>query len=384
MSQLTVIEAVRRFLPAYLSRKPALSTQQRRAIWAMQACRSGQLGGHVHRCAQPQCQSQPPRYTYHSCNHKACPLCGRGTTQQWVQRQEEKRIEAPHFMVTFTVPEELRILFFGDGAKQAFDMLFAAASHALSTALERNKQMQVTKSGFTMVLHTWNQQLMFHPHVHCIIPGAGLDAEGRYKQVKNAQFLVAAAALKAAYRARFRELMGEVGWQSDPAVWRKAWAVNVQAFGSGENAIKYLGAYVGRSVIGDRRIVAITETHITFKWKDRSRGGAERVSTIEGIEFIKRYLRHVLPKGLHSVRYHGFHHPTAKKTLHKMQLYSGQSPVPATKNREPSTKNNLPKCPCCQQPMERIASIPPERSRFEQMLSALMRVRGPPSKAATA
>ncbi len=93
-----------------------------------------------------------------------------------------------------------------------------------------------------------------------------------------------------------------------------------------------------------------------------------------------------LPKGLHSVRYCGFHHPTAKKTLHKMQLYSGQPTATAatTKNKEPSTKNNPPTCPCCNAPMERIGSIPPERSRFEQMLSALMRVRGPPSKAATA
>ncbi len=164
---------------------------------------------------------------------------------------------------------------------------------------------------------------------------------------------------------------------------RAIWAVNVQAFGSGDNAIKYLGAYVGRSVIGDRRIVAITETHVTFKWKDRSRGGAERVSTIEGIEFIKRYLRHVLPKGLHSVRYCGFHHPTAKKTLHKMQLYSGQPTATAatTKNKEPSTKNNLSKCPCCQQPMERIAILLPVRKLKEAAILQLIQARAPPGTA---
>ena len=215
-----------------------------------------------------------------------------------------------------------------------------------------------------------------------------MDAEGRYKQVKNAQFLVASAALKAAYRARFRELMEEARWQSDPAVWRKAWAVNVQAFGDGENAIKYLGAYVGRSVIGDRRIVSITETHVTYKWKDRSQGGAERVSTIEGIEFIKRYLRHVLPKGLHSVRYHGFHHPTAKKTLHKMQLFSGRpvaigslEPQSSEIRNQESKIQNRQLCPCCQQPMERIGTLLPEWKLRETAILLLIQARAPPQAA---
>ena len=156
MGKPTVIEAVRRFLPAHLSRKPPLSAQQRRAIRAMQACRTGELGGHVHGCDT--CRDVPPHYAYHSCNHKACPLCGRGATQQWVRRQEDRRIHAPHFMVTFTLPEELRELFFGKSAKEAFDMLFTASSRALSGAMERNRQLRTTQSGFTMVLHTWNQQ----------------------------------------------------------------------------------------------------------------------------------------------------------------------------------------------------------------------------------
>ena len=150
-------------------------------------------------------------------------------------------------MVAFTLPEELRGLIFGREAKRAYSMLFDAASTALSTAMERNKQLRASKSGFTMVLHTWNQQMMFHPHIHIIdsvassgsltpsglpigsltraylrrsaVPGAGLDAAGNYRQVKSAQFLVAAAVLKAAYRKRFRELMEQHGWQSDPAVW---------------------------------------------------------------------------------------------------------------------------------------------------------------------
>jgi hypothetical protein len=382
MGKPTVIEAVRRFLPVYLSGNPPLSAEQRRAIWAMQACRTGELGGHVHGCET--CRELPPHYEYHSCNHKACPLCGRGATQQWVQRQEEKRINAPHFMVTFTVPEELRPLFFGQTAKQAFGMLFDGSSHALSGAMERNRQLRATKTGFTTVLHTWNQQMLFHPHVHVIVPGAGLDAKGHYRQVKSAQFLVHVPALKAAFRRRFRELMAEAGWQCDPAVWRKDWAVNIQPFGDGASAIKYLGAYVGRSVIGDSRILSITDTHVTFRWKDRANHNAERISSIEGTEFVKRYLRHVLPQGMHSVRSYGFHHPTAKKTRVKVMLMSGkpvelstlQKAAVPEKSDKPA-RLRAPLCPCCNQPMKLIGKAAPTWIGLKHQTQ--LAARAPPS-----
>lgn len=374
MDKPTVIEAVRRFLPAYLSTQPKLSGPQRRAIRAMQACRTGELGGHVHGCDT--CSGVPPQYAYHSCNHKACPLCGRGTTRQWVQRQEEKRIKAPHFMVTFTLPEELRTLFFGKQAKQAFDMLFNASATALGGVMQRHRHLQATRSGFTMVLHTWNQQMMFHPHVHVVLPGAGLDEAGHYRQVKSAQYLVPLAALKAAFRGHFRQLMQQAAWQTDPAVWRKDWAVNIQPFGNGENAIKYLGRYVGRSVIADSRILKISGTHVTFRWKDRANHNAGRTSTIEGAEFVKRYLRHVLPRGMHSVRYHGFHHPTAKKTRLKVMLLSGKAvdlatlqPVSAQAPASPTPHRFT--CPCCGRAMVRIGSLAPAWKRRG--------ARGPPT-----
>jgi hypothetical protein len=378
MDKPTVIEAVRRFLPAYLSTKPQLSGPQRRAIWAMQACRTAELGGHVHGCDA--CSDAPPQYAYHSCNHKACPQCGRGHTQQWVQKQEQKRINAPHYMVTFTLPEELRTVFFGKEAKAAYDMMFKAAAAALSRAMERHKHLHATKSGFTMVLHTWNQQLHFHPHIHCIVPGAGLNNQGHYRQVKSAQYLVPLAALKAAFRSEFRELMQQAQWQTDPAAWRKAWTVNVQPFGDGQNAIKYLGAYVGRSVIADSRIVKITDTHVTFRWKDRANSGVQRTLSIPGVEFVKRYLRHVLPRGLHSVRYHGYHHPAAKKTLLKVMLLSSRAvdmgteqPINAQAKEatpSPPTPHSV-KCPCCGRPMVRIGRLAPAWKRHG--------ARGPPA-----
>ena len=281
-------------------------------------------------------------------------------------------------MVTFTLPEELRPLFFGEDAKQAFDMLFNASSRALNSAMERNRQLQAAKTGFTMVLHTWNQQMLFHPHVHCIVPGAGLDAAGNYRQVKSAQFLVRDTPLKAAFRRAFHLLMQQAGWECDPAVWRKAWAVNIQEFGDGASAIKYLGRYVGRSVIADSRILAITDTHVTFTWKDRANADVQRISTISGIEFVSRYLRHVLPQGMHSVRYCGFHHPTAKKTLVKVMLLSGKPVDISTLDKHRPVAKPPPhivKCPCCQRPMRVIGTLPPAWKRTKRYEEA----RAPPA-----
>jgi hypothetical protein len=186
-------------------------------------------------------------------------------------------------------------------------------------------------------------------------------------------------AIKAAFRRHFRELMKAAGWQCDPAVWTKKWVVNIQAFGDGANAIKYLAPYVSRSVITDHRSVAITDTHVTLRWKDRAHGGEERLSSIEGTEFVRRYLRHVLPAGMHSVRYSGFHHPTAKKTLNKLKLYRGTAPqAPTSTSQQPEAKpiRQVPVCPCCSKPMVLLGRVPALRKRPKATPPAP--ARGPP------
>lgn len=351
----TVIEALRVFLPGYLRTKPVLSAPQRRAIWAINACRTPALGGQVHACAD--CTQS--RFAWHSCNHKACPQCGAAATQQWVAREQAKLIGAPYFMVTFTLPNELRELFFGNQAKEAFDLFFSSASSALSDKLAEPKWLGAIHSGFTMVLHTWNQQMQFYPHVHTIVPGGGLDANGAYRQVKSPQFLLPAAVLRRAFRHHFKQQLQQRGWQVDPAVWhRKDWGVHIQPFGSGENAVKYLGAYVARSVIGDSRILRITDTHVTFSYKDRARGGITDTLTLEGAEFVRRYLRHVLPRGLRSIRYYGYCHPAARKTRLKVTVLSGKPiELGQTSEARPQPTPCRYLCPCCQKPMALRAKI---------------------------
>ena len=177
----TVLGALRQFMPEFLNASPRLSPEQRSALWAITHCRTPALGGRAFACTD----CSHVHFAWHSCNHKACPQCGRAATGRWVQRELTKLVDAPYFLVTFTLPAQLRSCFFGPFAKEAYDLFFAAVSGALSEKLATAKGLRAGVSGFTAVLHTWNQQLGFHPHIHCLVPGAGLDTLGHFVRVKQ-------------------------------------------------------------------------------------------------------------------------------------------------------------------------------------------------------
>lgn len=360
----SVTEVLRRFLPPFLQTAPALSHPQRRAIWAITHCRTEAMGGNVFKC---QCCGHA-HFAFHSCNHKACPQCGRKATQRWMEREMAKRVNAPYFLVTFTLPSELRGGFFGPFAKEAYDLFFAAVSGALSEKLATAKGLRAHVNGFTALLHTWNQRMEFHPHIHCLVPGAGLNARGQAVRVKQPDFLVHLPHLQAAFREHLRRLMDVHGWQADPAVWRKDWGVHIQAAGSGASALKYLGAYVARTAISDSRILDLTHDSVTFRWKDRSDHNRVRELTLPGIEFVQRYLRHVLPSGLRSVRYYGFCHPAAKANRMRLQFHTGMPmSFGATASAKISDADSCPRCPRCDGP-----------TRLILRLQRQFRKRGPP------
>ena len=375
-----VIDALRRFLPAHLrEHRHAMGEAQRRAAWAITHCRSAEMGGHLHACDK--CHTR--EFHFHSCNHRSCPQCGKDATALWVERELGKRVGAPYFMVTFTLPEELRPLFFTPQAKDVYQLLFSAASSALSDTLANPKWLGAKTSGFTMILHTWNQRLHFHPHIHCIVPGAGIDAKGRVVTVANANFLVPQPALRGVFRARFRDGFADLAKQHplpaiDPAVWRKDWGVHLQPFGSGENIIKYLGRYVCRTAIGDSRVLSVSDTHVSFSWKDRANGDAVRTETLEGGEFVNRYLRHVLPRGLRAVRYFGFCHPAAKTKRERIAFHTGRplliGAVPVTPVKPP----HVVACPCCGEPMKKLLRLLPAWSANTANASPGRPARAPP------
>lgn len=362
-SDATVIGALRQFLPEFLQTKPPLAQTQRRAIWAITHCRTAALGGRAYGCEK----CRRIHFAFHSCNHKACPQCGRAATARWVQRELGKLVKAPYFLVTFTLPAELRECFFGPHAKEAYDLFFAAVSSALQEKLATDNGLRAQVSGFTAVLHTWNQRLEFHPHLHCLVPGAGLDARGRVVRVKRPQFLVYLPHLQSAFRQHLRRLLDENHWQVDPTVWGRNWGVHIQPAGNGASALKYLSAYVARTAISDARMIEVNAQSVTFRWKDRSDGSRTKLMPLPGIEFVRRYLRHVLPEGLRSIRYYGFCHPTAKANRLRIRLHTG---LPVDLGAAPSVvpaASQAPTCPCCGGSMRLLLTI-----------KAPYKTRGPP------
>ena len=201
----TVLEALRRFIPELRTTAPALSPHQHRAIRAITRCRTPALGGRAFACKA----CHHVHFAYHSCNHKACPQCGALSAHRWVRRELRKLIQAPYFMVTFTLPAQLRSAFFGPHAKEAYDLFFTAASGALSEKLAADKGLRAHTHGFVAVLHTWTQRLEFHPHIHCLVPGAGLNQQGQFVKVKNPNYLLYLPHLQAAFRQRMYRLLKE-------------------------------------------------------------------------------------------------------------------------------------------------------------------------------
>ncbi|MCC5840453.1 MAG: transposase [Opitutales bacterium] len=314
------------------------------------------MGGHLHGCGK--CGEHV--FAYHSCNHRSCPQCGKAATAQWVAGQLDRRVDAPYFMVTFTLPQELRGLFHTPAAKAVYDLFFASASTALNHALGHPKSLCSVKNGFSLVLHTWNQRLGFHPHLHGIVPGAGIDARDRVVTVKSDKFLAPRPALQRAFCQNFRHGLAALRREHDlpPVhrnVWQKKWGVDIQPFGDGTCAIQYLGAYVCRTAISDKRILAVTATEVTYRWKDRAQQSRVRTETIEGTEFVRRYMRHVLPKGLRAVRHYGFQHPAAKATRERIARHTaelrGAPPPPVT---VPPPPPFVRACPCCGAPMVKL------------------------------
>lgn len=360
----TVLGALRRFLPEFLDSRPPLSGDQRRALWAITHCRTPALGGRAFACSD----CDQVKFAWHSCNHKACPQCGRAATANWVQRELHKLVDVPYFLVTFTLPEQLRSCFHGPFAKEAYDLFFAAVSGALSEKLATDKGLRASVSGFTAVLHTWNQKLGFHPHIHCLVPGAGLDERGRFVRVRKPSRLVHHAHLQAAFRQHLHALFQAHDWQVDPDVWGRKWGVHIQPGGNGAAALKYLGRYVARTAISDARMVRVDEQGVTFRWKNRDAGNRADLCTLPGVEFVQRFLRHVLPSGLRSIRYYGFCHPTAKAKRLRVQCHAGGPVQLGAQTPVLPPPAPVPLCPCCRRPM-----------RLVELVSAPWRERGPPS-----
>jgi hypothetical protein len=277
-----------------------------------------------------------------SCGHRSCPKCQNHEASQWIDRQQAKLLPVPYFMATFTLPYELRSLT-RYHQKAVYSILFTCVAGTLKD-FGLNPKNLGAEIGMTMVLHTHSRRLDFHPHVHVVIPGGGVDKRRRQWKKKKGKYLFNQDAMAKVFRARFLTALNEAGL-SIPKRVPKEWVVDCSYVGKGITALKYLSRYLYRGVISEKNIISNQNGHVTFKYIESSTGKT-RYRTLKGEDFLHLIMQHVLPKGFRRVRDYGFLHSNAKKLLSLVQLIL-HVVIEVIKQRP----RPVFKCPCCKTPM---------------------------------
>lgn len=262
----------------------------------------------------------------------------------------------PYFLVTFTVPEELRRPIRADQAI-FYPLLFRESAGTLQAVAANPKHLGATL-GFLGVLHTWTRQLEYHPHVHYLVPGGGLTDDAlRWRRVKKPDFFLPQAVLATRWRNRFKEHLRtrhpELFRQIPAKIWRINWIVDVQPAGGGQTALHYLAAYVHKTALSSSRLLACDGRTVTFQYRDRA-SGRNRVCRLAGAEFLRRFLQHVLPKGFQGVRSYGWMSAAATGRWQRIHaLLDWKAPPP-----RPIVPPAPILCPCCQKPMRWVGTLP--------------------------
>jgi len=352
----TLREIFTAFAPEYLERYPQLPLPHRTVIRAIQQCRSGHYGHSLYAC--PSCGGQ--HHVQHACGNRHCPQCQQHKTRQWLQHHLEQQLPGPHFLLTFTVPEMLRP-FIRSHQRPAYQALFHASATALKRLAKDQRVIGTDLPGFTGVLHTWGRQLQYHPHIHYIVPGGGLSEDRTTWRPSRPNFFVPVKALSPIYCALFKEEMRHAGLLEhiEPQVWTIPWNVHSQANHQGHSAFTYLAPYVFKVAISNNRIVSLTGRTVTFTY--RKVGSARlRAAHLDVMEFLRRFLQHVLPDGFMKVRHFGFLHAScaiSPATIRLMMEQGHAGEDQPTQRKPMSPLPRLARCPTCGVPMHVVMRV---------------------------
>lgn len=320
----------------------------RKAIEAINNCRSKRLGGQIFYCKG--CDEY--HYSYHSCQNRHCPICQNDKADKWLEKQKKLLLPLKYFLGTFTIPAELRD-FCRKNQKLFYNILFKTSAHA-AIDLAKDERFIGGQIGLIGILHTWSRTLTFHPHIHFLIPGGGLSDDGSLFHFSDDNFLLRVEPLSIIFRAKFREALKkeapEIFSIIPKSVWKKDWVVHIKAVGNGESTIKYLCQYVFRVAISESRIAKVENGLVTFRYKDSNTGNT-KIVTITAMEFIRRFLQHVLPHKFIKVRYYGLFAPKNKDKLKKVRemLFVKLQPEKDKQKYLGIPKKRL--CPVCGKPM---------------------------------
>jgi hypothetical protein len=369
---LEVADVFRHFGPAFRDQHGAsLSASRRRAMIAIESCRTAALGGHVEQCGD--CGHQ--RVSFNSCRDRSCPKCQGLARAQWLEDRQAELLHAPYFHVVFTVPSEIEIIAF-QNQTVVYDILFQAASETLRKIAADPKHLGA-EIGFFGVLHTWGQNLQHHPHVHFLVPGGGIAPDGKRWIACRPGFFLPVRVLSSMFRGLFLHYLtkafaaGALNFFSahrhlhEPAafrrylapVWNTDWVVYAKRpFAGPAQVLDYVGRYTHRVAISNNRLLSMNDGKVRFRWKDYRDGNRQKTMTLDGQEFIRRFLIHVLPVGFHRIRYYGFlgNCHRARKLARCRELLGMAPAAPADppadyRDRyEALTGRSLRECPHCQ------------------------------------
>src|SRR5271166_4521425 len=389
---LEVADVFRHFGPAFRDQHgAALSGARRRAMIAIESCRTAALGGHVERCGE--CGHQ--RIAYDSCRNRNCPKCQGLARAQWIADRQAELLDVPYFHVVFTVQREIEAIAF-QNQTVVYGILFRAASETLCTIAADTEHLGA-ENFFLGVLHTWAQNLLHLPHIHFLFPGGGIAPDGDRWIACRPGFFLPVRVLSEMFRGKFlhylekafsaeelkffsahRHLQEPAAFRRYLApVWNSEWVVYAKRpFAGPAQVLDYVGRYTHRVAISNNRLVSMDNGKVRFRWKDYRDGNRQKTMTLDGGEFIRRFLIHVLPDGFHRIRYYGFLgncHRTRK--LARCRELLGMAPAAPTPDPPADyrdrfkalTGRSLRECPHCHAGiMVVIASI--ARTRTCQLL----------------
>ncbi len=356
------------FLEAYGS---TLSPEQRRALIDLPRCRTAALGGHVEECDR--CGHR--QVAYNSCRNRHCPKCQATAAADWMGAREAELLPVEYFHVVFTLPASL-----GPVALQNPRVVYGLLFRAVAETLQRiaaDPEHLGAEIGFLAVLHTWGQNLQHHPHVHCVVPGGGISPDASRWVACRPGFFLPVRVLSRVFRGKFLSLLraafdrgrlafhGQLSPLADAGQFqrrladsaRTEWVVYAKPpFGGPERVLKYLARYTHRVAISNNRLTALDDGEVTFRWKDYAHGGRPKTMTLPAIEFLRRFLRHVLPSGFVRVRHYGFlANRVCREKLARcralLEVQPAPEPVAATPAPEPKGTGDGPPvtnvCPGC-------------------------------------
>ena len=317
---LELADIFRQHGPAY-RQAHALPLHQHQLMQAIETCRTAALGGSVEWCDH----CQYTHIVYRSCRNRHCPKCQGLARAEWLEQRTAELLPVEYFHVVFTLPESIAAIAFYN-KEVVYDILFRATAETLLTIARDNQHLGL-EIGFFAVLHSWGQNLHFHPHLHCVIPGGGLPPDYDRWIPSRRKFLLPVKVLSSLFRRLFLDALekacaagqlqffGDLTPLRDPAAFarylaplrKRKWVVYAKApFGGPQHVLEYLGRYIHRVAISNRRLLTLEDGQVSFEWKDYRDGQRQKVMTVSAEEFIRLFLQHTLPPGFKRIRYYGF------------------------------------------------------------------------------